>query len=460
MPVKARTQYVCSDCGAKSTRWLGRCHECGAWNTFEERVAEPEPSRRESRNTDVVASSAAPVPLSEVASAYLSRLSTAFGELDRALGGGIVPGSVVLLGGEPGIGKSTLLLQVMGRVGETLGTALYVTGEESLRQIKLRAERLHTAASNVYLLCETQVEAIVAQAERLRPRVVVVDSIQTTTSESVASAPGTVSQIRDCASALIRFAKSSETPVVLVGHVTKEGTLAGPKVLEHMVDTVLTFEGEANHAYRLVRATKNRYGSTNELAFFEMTDEGLTEVLNPSGYLFAERQMGVSGSVVVCAMEGSRPLLLELQALVSPARYGAPMRVAAGFDRNRIALLLAVLEKRGDVALQNADVFVNVTGGIELEEPAADLGIVVALASNALNKPVDASTVVVGEVGLGGEVRSVSRLPQRVAEALQLGFKRVVVPKSQVERLRPAFERDGLRLVGVANLQQALGILL
>lgn len=443
--MKGRREYLCSACGARSPRWLGRCHECGAWNAFEECVVAEESPRR--------VSSSSPVSLSEVVSAAEARFSTTFGELDRALGGGMVPGSVVLLGGEPGVGKTTLLLQVLGRMREP---TLYVSGEESPPQIKWRAERLHLSASPLYLLCETRVEAVLEHAERLRPRVLAVDSIQTSVTESLGSAPGTVSQIRDSAAAFIRFAKSAETPVVLVGHVTKEGTLAGPKVLEHMVDTVLTFEGDLHHPYRVVRATKNRYGSTNEVAFFEMTDEGLSEVVNPSGFLLSERCSEVPGSVVLCAMEGSRPLLLELQALVSPSRYGMPLRVATGFDRNRLALLLAVLEKRGGVSLQNADVFVNVTGGLELDEPAADLGVAVALASSALNKPLESRTVLLGEVGLGGEVRSVSRLPMRIAEAHRLGFGRVVVPKNQRERVRVS----DVELVGVATLREALEMLL
>lgn len=443
--MKERKEYICSTCGARSTRWLGRCHECGSWNTFEERREREPDSRREHRVSS-------PRLLSEVNSATERRFSTGFEELDRTLGGGLVPGSVVLLGGEPGVGKSTLLLQVLSRLGEP---TLYVSGEESPPQIKGRAERLHLSDSPLYLLCETRVEEVLEHAKRLRPRVVVVDSIQTTVTASLGSASGTVSQIRESAATFIRFAKETETPVILVGHVTKEGTLAGPKVLEHMVDTVLTFEGDPHHPYRVVRATKNRYGPTHEIAFFEMSDEGLSEVLNPSLFLLSERRSDVPGSVVLCAMEGSRPLLLELQALVSPSRYGMPLRVTTGFDRNRVALLLAVLEKRGGVTLQNADVFVNVTGGLELDEPAADLGLLMAIVSSAFGKPLNAGTILLGEVGLGGEVRSVSRLPLRIAEAHRLGFRRLVVPRSQKERLGEC----GVELVGVATLREALEIL-
>jgi DNA repair protein RadA/Sms len=397
------------------------------------------------------------VPVTEVAASADDRVITGIAEFDRVLGGGLVSGSVVLLGGEPGIGKSTLLLQVMGRIAATRGVVLYVSGEESLRQMKLRAERLGVSSGGLYLLCETRLSAVLDSVAELRPGALVVDSIQTTEADAVDSAPGSVSQIRESAAEFIRLAKATDMPVLLVGHVTKEGAIAGPRVLEHMVDTVLYFEGDLHHAYRLIRATKNRYGSTNELGVFEMSDAGLREVSNPSELFLAERQAGVSGSAVVCALQGSRPLLLEVQALVSPARYGAAMRLTTGFDRNRAALLTAVLEKRGGISLENADVFVNVTGGVRLEEPAADLGVLAAMASNARDAAIDANTVFVGEVGLGGEVRSVSRAEQRLAEATKLGFQRVVLPEAQARRKGPTGK--GPEVVGVRHLRGMLRML-
>jgi len=456
--MKTRTEFVCTDCGAVSARWLGRCRECGAWNTLEER-AQPARAAPERRSRAVDPDSNAPVRLADVSTTQQARLQTGIAELDRVLGGGLVRGSVALLGGEPGMGKSTLLLQALASIGASAGKVLYVTGEESARQIRLRADRLGIGSDDLLLLCESETESILAHLRETQPRAVVIDSIQTASVETVRSAPGSVAQIRESAAAFIAFAKSSETPVFLVGHVTKEGTIAGPRVLEHMVDTVLMFEGDLHHAYRLIRATKNRFGSTNELAVFEMTERGLAEVANPSALFLSQRTAGVSGSVVVCALEGSRPLLLELQALVAPARYGAPMRVSTGFDRSRVAMLLAVLEKRGGIALQNADVFVNVTGGVELDEPAADLGMVAAIASNYRDAPVSPKTVLLGEVGLAGEVRAVSRLPQRLAEAAKLGFERAVVPKSQAAK-SASDGSGGIQVVGVDTVGQALGILI
>ncbi|MBT3270043.1 DNA repair protein RadA [Candidatus Poribacteria bacterium] len=450
--MKTRTRYVCNQCGAASHRWLGRCHECEAWNSYEEELVPPKGSRGATPDVAMVGDSK-PMALRDISADPVRRSSTGIGEFDRVLGGGMVPGSVVLIGGEPGIGKSTLLLQVMARLASDGQKALYVSGEESMQQMRLRASRLGIDAEGLYLLAETRVEVILRHAEEMNPCALVVDSIQTATVEALESAPGNVTQIRESAAALIRYAKSTGVPVFIVGHVTKEGAIAGPKMLEHMVDTVAYFEGDQHHSYRIVRAAKNRFGSTNELGVFEMSDQGLTPVENPSELFLSERHAGASGSVVVCTMEGSRPLLLELQALVAPTRFGTPMRVTTGLDRNRVSLLIAVLEKRGGMSAQNADVFVNVTGGVQIDEPAADLGAVVAMASNLRDAPVDGQTVFIGEVGLAGEVRGVSRLTQRLAEAEKLGFTRALVSKRQTEAVVGS---GGLSLVGVGTVQEAL----
>ena len=451
--MKTRTRYVCNQCGAASHRWLGRCHECSAWNSYEEELVPPKGVRAASSSEAATVGESRPVALRDISAEPVRRSSSGIGEFDRVLGGGMVPGSVVLIGGEPGIGKSTLLLQVMARLAGDGEKALYVSGEESMQQMRLRAARLGIDAEGLYLLAETRVEVILRHAEEMEPCALVVDSIQTTTVEALESAPGNVTQIRESAAALIRYAKSSGVPVFIVGHVTKEGAIAGPKMLEHMVDTVAYFEGDQHHSYRIVRAAKNRFGSTNELGVFEMSDQGLAPVENPSELFLSERHAGASGSAVVCTMEGSRPLLLELQALVAPTRFGTPMRVTTGLDRNRVSLLIAVLEKRGGMSAQNADVFVNVTGGVQIDEPAADLGAVIAMASNLRDAPVDGQTVFIGEVGLAGEVRGVSRLTQRLAEAEKLGFTRAVVSKRQTESVVGS---GGLTLVGVATVQEAL----
>ena len=458
--MKSRSVYICEECGASSPRWAGKCPDCGAWNSMEE---QPAPSKsatnaaRRAASGSVIAPTATPIPLNDVTTTEQPRISTGIGELDRVLGGGMVRGSVVLLGGEPGIGKSTLLLQALGRMASSLGNVLYVSGEESLRQMKLRADRLSIDTDALLLLCETSVEAILHHAERQNPAVLVIDSIQTTTVNTLESAPGGVAQIRESAATLIRHAKATDTPIFLVGHVTKEGSLAGPKVLEHMVDTVVYFEGDDQHAYRLVRATKNRYGSTNELSVFEMTGEGLRPVENPSELFLSQRSTGTPGSVVVCAVEGTRPLLLELQALVIASQFNTPTRVAEGIDRNRLSLLIAVLEKRGGMGFGNADVFVNVTGGVELSEPSADLGVIAAMASSHRDTPIDPKTVIIGEVGLGGEVRPVSRLDRRLIEAAKLGFERAIIPSRQMDAARSVRkEIAGLKPVGVSNIHEAL----
>lgn len=451
--VKAKSKYVCQNCGYESPRWLGHCPKCETWNSFvEERVQAYPRSRRRPTRTGLQE----PIPVTEVSISPEERLLTEMGELDRVLGGGIVPGSLVLIGGDPGIGKSTLLLQVFGQLSRKYGSVLYVSGEESLKQTRMRAERLQVLSDQLFLLSETDLDAVLDHIRQLRPQAVVIDSIQTVYHPELESAPGTVSQVRECATRLMYLAKGEGTPIFLIGHVTKEGVIAGPKVLEHMVDTVLYFEGERHHSYRILRAVKNRFGSTNEIGVFEMGEAGLTEVGNPSEMFLAERTGDVSGSMVVCSLEGTRPLLIELQALVSPTSYGFPQRVANGIDQRRLALLLAVLEKRVGLRLGDQDVFVNVAGGVRIEEPAVDLGTVVAIASSLRDLPADPQAVAIGEVGLGGEVRAVSQIERRVKETQKLGFKRCVLPAHNLKGL----STEEVEIVGVRKVEEALEVLL
>jgi DNA repair protein RadA/Sms len=468
----ARVIFVCQSCGYESTKWLGRCPGCSEWNTLvEERLAAASPGRGPAgRATGGPAGT--PVPIADVALDEAARVESGIAEVDRVLGGGIVPGSLVLIGGDPGVGKSTLALAVAHRMaraaaaGAASATAprpvLYVSGEESVQQTKMRAERLGVDARRLLVLAETDLDQIVAQIDRLRPSLVVIDSIQTVYRADISAAPGSVAQIRDCTGELLRVAKGGGGPAVLViGHVTKEGAIAGPRVLEHMVDTVLYFEGERHHAYRVLRATKNRFGSTNEIGVFAMSGRGLTEVADPSALFLAERPQDAPGSAVVCAVEGTRPLLLEVQALVTRTPFGMPRRTAAGVDYNRLLLLLAVLEKRAGLHLSAHDVYVSVAGGVRVDEPAADLGIAVALASSHRDRPADPGAVIVGEVGLGGEVRAVSQIERRIAEAAKLGFRRVVAPRANIAALEAAdaLEADrtpGVEITGVANVGEAL----
>ncbi|MHB8730432.1 MAG: DNA repair protein RadA [bacterium] len=467
-----RTVFVCQECGYESTKWLGRCPGCSAWNSLvEERLAAPAAGRRPGarRDGDLTgaaaggAGQAGAVPIAEVTLDDAVRRRTGLAEVDRVLGGGVVPGSLVLVGGDPGVGKSTLALAVAhhmaasGPAARDAHPVLYVSGEESVRQTKMRAARLGVDAPNLLVLAETDLDQIVAQIDRLRPSLVVVDSIQTVYRADVTAAPGSVAQIRECTGDLLRVAKTDGGPAVLViGHVTKEGAIAGPRVLEHMVDTVLYFEGERHHAYRVLRATKNRFGSTNEIGVFAMSGRGLTEVADPSALFLAERPEGASGSAVVCAVEGTRPLLLEVQALVTRTPFGMPRRTAAGIDYNRLLLLLAVLEKRAGLHLSAHDVYVSVAGGVRVDEPAADLGVALAVASSHRDRPVDAGAVAVGEVGLGGEVRAVSQIDRRIAEAAKLGFRRVVAPRANLAGLddTPA----GVEITGVDTVAEALGL--
>lgn len=443
-----KTIYFCQNCGHEAGKWLGQCPACREWNTFvEEKVtASKSVGAREYQELNVV-------PLSQVKTEAEERVGTQMEELDRVLGGGIVPGSLILVGGDPGIGKSTLLLQVCQNLTREKRKVLYISGEESLRQIKLRAQRMGKFTDNLLLLCETNLELIKGVIEREKPEVVVIDSIQTMYSEEVGSAPGSVSQVREATNTLMQLAKGLNITIFIVGHVTKEGTVAGPRVLEHMVDTVLYFEGDRHASYRILRGVKNRFGSTNEIGVFEMRQNGLTEVKNPSEFMLNGRLEDSSGSVVACSMEGTRPILLEIQALVCESNFGMPRRTAAGTDYNRVNLLMAVLEKRIGYRLSNYDAYVNIAGGIKINEPALDLGIVMAIVSSYKNHPVEEGTIIFGEVGLNGEVRAVSMPEQRVAEAKKLGFAKCIMPTVSIESVKNI---KGIQIVGVKNLNEAM----
>ncbi len=447
--------FVCQECGSQSQKWLGRCPECGAWNSMvEERPVEaaaPPASHRYALG----ASSGARL-YADIETSASARMATGIDEFDRVLGGGVVPGSLVLLGGEPGIGKSTLLLQAAGNVARSVGPVLYSSGEESEHQVKSRGDRLGVEDAPLYLLAETCLERVLEEIARIKPALVIVDSIQTVFSLKMQSAPGSIGQVREAATQLLFAAKGQNVPIFLVGHVTKEGNLAGPKALEHIVDTVLYFEGERHHAHRIVRAAKNRFGEVSELGVFEMTAAGLKAVPNPSALFLAERQAGSPGSAVLCCIEGSRPMLVEVQALVSTSMYGYARRMAVGVDQNRLALLLAVLEKRVGLQIGGDDVFVNVAGGMTADEPAVDLALVGAVASSVRNKAVVPGTAVFGEVGLAGEVRAVTQAARRVREAAQMGFTRCIMPAANVDRSDPALSGANCELTGVHSVQQAL----
>lgn len=454
-----KTVFFCQNCGHEESKWLGQCPACKEWNTFvEEKVTV-------SRGSTSAASEAGKeraskvVTLSSVSVEEDERIRTGIAELDRVLGGGIVQGSLVLVGGDPGIGKSTLLLQVCQRLSDAGKNVLYISGEESGKQIKLRANRMGTFSEHLYLLCETNLELIRQTIERQKPDMVVIDSIQTMYNEEVSSAPGSVSQVRESTNILMQLAKGMNISIFIVGHVTKEGTVAGPRVLEHMVDTVLYFEGDRHASYRILRGVKNRFGSTNEIGVFEMRKEGLVEVENPSEFMLSGRPEHASGSVVACAMEGTRPILMEIQALVCRSNFGMPRRTAAGLDYNRVNLLMAVLEKRAGLPLSNYDAYVNIVGGIRMNEPAADLGIVMAIASSYKNRPVPEDAIVFGEVGLSGEVRAVTMPEQRVAEARKLGFKTCIIPEVSLKTLGTSDEKLGIRVVGVRSVNQVIDVL-
>lgn len=453
---KKSTVFFCQNCGYESAKWMGQCPSCREWNSFVEETVVTGKTGGSTKKTENLAArihEARPVKLSGIETAEEIRTSTGLGELDRVLGGGIVAGSLVLVGGDPGIGKSTLLLQVCRNLTEYGKKVLYISGEESLSQIKLRAERIGDFGNNMLLLCETNLSVIRGVLENSRPQIVVIDSIQTMYQEEVSSAPGSVSQVREATSVFMQIAKGLGISIFIVGHVTKEGVVAGPRVLEHMVDTVLYFEGDRHAAYRILRGVKNRFGSTNEIGVFEMREDGLSEVANPSEYMLSGRPRNASGSVVACSMEGTRPVLMEIQALVCRTSFGIPRRTAAGTDTNRVNLLLAVLEKRLNMPLSSCDAYINIAGGIRMNEPAIDLAMVLAVISSYQDKPIDEKTIVFGEVGLSGEVRAVSMVRQRVMEAKKLGFQRVILPKVSAESMEPV---DGISLVGVATVADAL----
>ncbi|HRY34734.1 MAG TPA: DNA repair protein RadA [Smithellaceae bacterium] len=428
---KSKTSFFCQHCGYMSPKWLGKCPSFNGWNCFaEELVSEPDSGGRAHMFFD-----GKPLPIEEISADEGERMLTGIAEIDRVLGGGIVSGSAILIGGEPGIGKSTLMLQVMKNIASGGSKVLYVSGEESAHQIKLRSNRIDAAAKDLLVLVEVSLEKILDHVKKIDPAIVVIDSIQTMYSGDLLSAPGSVGQVREASSRLILSAKKNGIPVFLIGHVTKDGSIAGPKVLEHMVDTVLYFEGDAGHAYRIIRSIKNRFGPTNEIGVFEMQDKGLREVPNPSSFFLAERPQNAPGSVVVSSLEGTRPILVEIQALVSQSNLGMPRRTAIGVDHNRVSLLVAVLDRICGLHLGGSDIFINVAGGVRVEEPAVDLGVVAAMASSFLDRPVDPKTVIVGEVGLTGEVRAVSQMETRVKEASRLGFNRCILPKTNMVSL-------------------------
>ena len=446
------TVYFCQSCGYESSKWMGQCPGCREWNTFVEEIVEKKAAGKlksaAGGNQDLKS-----YKLSEIDMQEKERMQTKFPELDRVLGGGVVPGSLILVGGDPGIGKSTLLLQVCRNLSDSMNV-LYVSGEESLQQIKMRAERIGTFSDQLQLLCETNLERVEQVIERQKPKVVIIDSIQTMYNEEVSSAPGSVSQVRESTGRLMQIAKGMGVTVFIVGHVTKEGVVAGPRVLEHMVDTVLYFEGDRHAAYRILRGVKNRFGSTNEIGVFEMCEEGLREVANPSEFMLNGKPKDASGSVVACSMEGTRPVLLEVQALVCRSNFGIPRRTAAGTDLNRVNLLMAVLEKRAGLSMSSCDAYVNIAGGIRMSEPAIDLGIVMALASSFRDRAIDEKTICFGEVGLSGEVRAVNMVQQRVSEARKLGFTTYILPKVCVSGLT---DTKGIKIIGVENIQEAIG---
>jgi DNA repair protein RadA/Sms len=447
---KVKTYFQCQACGYTSPKWLGKCPDCGTWNSLVEEKKET--ATRYSLHVPHYGKSE-PQSLSSITSGNAQRTSTGMKELDRVLGGGVVRGSVILVGGDPGIGKSTLLLQTLAGLSKKYGKVFYISGEESPEQIKIRADRLSINSDDIVLLSETVLEEILDATSKLSPHAIVIDSIQTVYTEEIVSAPGSVSQVRDCATKLMLFAKRSDIPVFLVGHVTKEGAIAGPRVLEHIVDTVLYFEGDRGHSYRILRTVKNRFGSTNEIGVFAMSDSGLIEVENPSELFLLERPINVSGSTVVASLEGTRPLMVEIQSLVSQTVFGMPRRTTIGVDFNRVNLLVAVLEKRAGLHLGGTDIFVNVVGGLRIIEPAVDLGIISTIASSLRDIPIDHKLFVFGEVGLSGEIRAVTQAEARLKEASKIGFKRAVIPFGNSEKIKTRF---GLEIIGVKDVEDTL----
>jgi DNA repair protein RadA/Sms len=448
---KERVRFFCQECGYESLKWLGRCPGCNNWNTFTEEIVVP----TKGKNAGIKKGENRPALLSEIQADEGTRLDTGLPELNRVLGGGLVPGALILLAGDPGIGKSTLTLQCANSI-KIEKPVLYITGEESCQQIKLRAQRLNVNNNNLLILAETDLDLIEKEIQRLMPGIIILDSIQTVYLSEVSSAPGSVSQLRECTAKILHWAKDWGIPVILVGHVTKEGSVAGPRVLEHMVDAVLYFEGERHYQYRVLRGLKNRFGSTNELGIFEMTSEGLMEVANPSQTFLMERPLDSSGSIVVPCIEGTRPLLVELQALISQTVFGQPRRMTTGTDYNRVAMIMAVLEKRVGLGLSNHDAYINIVGGLKIDEPALDLGIALAIASSYKNSKIEKDIVVVGEIGLTGEVRAVNYLEKRLSEATKLGFKKAVVPYGNIKKV----EDLSIELIGVKTVREALDVIL
>jgi len=460
MATKEKTVYICNQCGYETARWMGRCLSCGQYNTMEETIATVRSSAVKKTAVSRTNATTKPAQLRDISSSAEAdgqRMATGLSELDTVLSGGIVEGSLMLLGGDPGIGKSTLLLQICRHLDESGHTCLYVSGEESARQVKMRADRLGVDTHRTYILAETDMDTVMEAVTATQPALLMIDSIQTMACGHVASAPGSVTQVRECTAQLMRMAKEGRTAVMIVGHVTKEGALAGPRMLEHMVDTVLYFEGERRESYRLIRAVKNRFGSTNEIGVFEMREKGLCQIDNPSAYMLAGRPLNVSGSAITCCLEGTRPILAEVQALCSFTQFGTPRRTATGMDYNRVVMLMAVLEKRAGYKLQTYDSYVNVAGGMKIMEPAADAAVIAALASSYKNRPVDPHCMVLGEVGLTGELRSVTMAERRVAEAYKLGFAQCIVPQSHLKGLRIP---DGIKVYGVANVAELLQLLM
>ena len=451
---KKKTKFICQNCGYESAKWMGKCPACNEWNSMTEEVEiTANKNQRRTAFTHSDQSMSKPTSITAIGTEQEPRVMTDSNELNRVLGGGIVPGSLLLIGGDPGIGKSTLLLQVSSQLANNKYDVLYISGEESVKQTKLRAVRLGVTSDHLYVYSETDMGMIEQAINDMNPNFVIIDSIQTVFHPDVTSAPGSVSQVRECTAELMRLAKTKGIAIFIVGHVTKEGNIAGPRLLEHMVDTVLYFEGERHHTYRILRAVKNRFGSTNEMGIFEMKEGGLEEVLNPSEIFLEERSQGAAGSTVVASMEGTRPILVEIQALISPSIFPNPRRMATGIDHNRVSLLMAVLEKRVGLLLQNQDAYLKVTGGVKLGEPAVDLAIIVSIASGFRDVPTRATDCIVGEVGLTGEVRRVSRIEQRVKEAAKLGFERIIVPANNLGGWTPP---SGIKVIGVNSVSEAL----
>ena len=454
---KTKTAYVCQNCGYESAKWYGKCPDCGQWNTMEEQLKSPAPMGGKTAQAAPLVTNLEVSTIDSISSAEENRFHTDLSELDRVLGGGIVKGSVIMLSGEPGIGKSTLLLQICKFLCHGL-RVLYISGEESARQIKLRAMRLGVESSNLFLATTTDIDHVVAAIDKVHPDIAIIDSIQTMSLSDLQSSPGSVTQVRECTQRLIYTAKSADIPIFIVGHVNKDGAIAGPKVLEHMVDCVLYFEGERHLAYRILRAVKNRYGSTNEIGVFEMTDQGLSEVANPSMMMLSGRPVNVSGTCVTCLMEGSRPILAEVQALVTKTAFGTPRRTATGFDFNRMALLLAVLEKRCGYFFGSLDAYINVVGGLRLDEPASDLSVALALVSNLTDRLIPDSLIAIGEIGLAGEIRAVNHIQNRVSEAYRLGFTRCMVPRHNLSQLNTEQMPD-LEVIPVSSINEACKII-